>query len=386
MKVKKFYVIIMVLFLIACGGNSTDSLDLNSSGSGGNTGNNTGDNSGSGSGTNSGGNNSDNSDSNATSQDWLIPISEVKDGGPGKDGIPSLDFPKFLSIGEFGADYLNDNELVVGIVKDNEARAYPHKILDWHEIVNDNLNEKFITINYCPLTGTAFGWRSNSRGENTTFGVSGLLYNTNLILYDRNTDSNWSQLKLKCVNGNQIGHEPVLESVVETNWGTWKKLYPNTKILSLKTGFSRNYDNYPYGDYKTNNDFFIFTASPSNNALPNKERIYAIIGDGVSKVYQFQKFTNGKVINELFNGKEYLVVGNENLIYSFELNESQLDLAFEYDFNNSEVFFKDNEGNKWSVFGKAIEGPRTGEQLKASKSVVSYWFAIAAFYPNPEIY
>ncbi|PCH52940.1 MAG: hypothetical protein COC22_03380 [Flavobacteriaceae bacterium] len=143
---------------------------------------------------------------------------------------------------------------------------------------------------------------------------------------------------------------------------------------------------YPYGDYKTNNEFFIFTASPSNRALPNKERIYAILGDEVSKVYQFQKFNGGKVIKDVFNGTEYLVVGNADLIYSFELNESQSTLNFEYDFNNSESFFKDNEGNKWSIFGKAIEGPRAGEVLKASKSVVSFWFAIAAFYPNPLIY
>ncbi len=382
MKAKIFYVFTLTILLVACGGNSTDSLNLNLPGSG----NNTGDNSGSGSDTNSDGNNSDNSGSNTTPQDWLIPVSEVKDGGPGKDGIPSIDSPRFVNANDARTDFLEDDDLIIGIVKGNEARAYPHLVLDWHEIVNDKLNEDNVTINYCPLTGTAFGWSSIAGGENSTFGVSGLLYNTNLILYDRKTDSYWSQLELKCVNGDLIGNEPILESIVETNWGTWKALYPNTKVLSLETGFSRNYGNYPYGDYKTNHNFFIFTASPSNSALPNKERVYAILDEKSSKVYQFDKFIGGKVIREQFKDKEYLIIGNENLIYSFELNESQLDLVFEYDFNNSEVFFKDNEGNKWSIFGKAIEGPRTGEQLKASKSVVSYWFAIAAFYPNPEIY
>ena len=137
-------------------------------------------------------------------------------------------------------------------------------ILDWHEVVNDKLDNQFVTISYCPLTGTAFGWSSVANGAKSTFGVSGLLYNTNLILYDRNTDSNWSQLELKCVNGALIGDEPILESVVETNWGTWKKLYPNTKVLSLETGFDRNYNFYPYGDYKTNHGYFLFTVSPSN--------------------------------------------------------------------------------------------------------------------------
>lgn len=366
MKKKIFYAFTMLLFLVACGGsNDGDTFSPNPTDPIGNN---------------------DNSGDNSTTQDWLIPVSEVKDGGPGKDGIPSVDSPQFVNANDFRADYLNDDDLVIGIVKGDIVRAYPHLIMDWHEIVNDNLNNNFITINYCPLTGTAFGWSSVADGVKSTFGVSGLLYNTNLILYDRDTDSYWSQLELQCVNGSLIGDEPILESVVETNWRTWKALYPATKVMSLETGFSRNYGNYPYGDYKTNQDFFLFTATPSNDALPNKERVYAIINQDASRVYQFQKFIGGKVFKENFLGTDYLVVGNENLIYSFELNEDQSNLIFEYDFNNSEVFFKDNEGNKWSIFGKALEGPRVGETLKASKSVVSYWFAIAAFYPNPTVY
>jgi len=365
MKKNIFYIVTLILLLVACGGNNDDTFTPNPTDTSNNDNNNGGDNS---------------------SDDWLIPVSEVKDGGPGKDGIPSIDYPRFIDANDSSADFLNDEDLVVGIVNGNVIRAYPHKILDWHEIVNDQLNGEFITINYCPLTGTAFGWESEANGAKSTFGVSGLLYNSNLILYDRNTDSYWSQLELKCVNGTLIGEFPELHSVVETNWGTWKKLYPNTKVLSITTGFSRDYNNYPYGTYKTKQDFFIFTASPSNDALPNKERVHAILEKRVAKVYQFEKFNGGKVIRELFEGTEYLVVGNEKLLFSFELNAGQLDLNFEYDFNNSQVFFKDDEGNKWSIFGEAIEGPRMGEQLKASKSVISYWFAIAAFYPNPEVY
>lgn len=325
-----------------------------------------------------------NDTNNSNSNEWLIPISEVKDGGPGKDGIPSLDFPTFVNSNE--ASYINPNDLVIGIINGNEAKAYPHKILDWHEITNDEIGGDFITINYCPLTGTAFGWESKSNGTKTTFGVSGLLYNTNLILYDRNTDSNWAQLRLESVNGSLIGDKPTLTQVIETNWLTWQSLYPNTKALSLNTGFSRDYDLYPYGDYKTNHARFLFTPSPTNSALPNKQRIFAIIDNNKSKVYQFSDFENGNVINDTFNGNEYLIVGNKNLITAFELNGDYLNLDFGYDFNNSETFFKDNEGNKWSVFGRAISGPRTGETLTSTKSVISFWFAIAAFYPNPKIY
>ncbi len=321
---------------------------------------------------------------NPQSSEWLIPINEVKDGGPGKDGIPSIDNPNFTSASN--ATFLNDNDLVVGVLKGDEAKAYPHIVLDWHEVVNDEINDTFITLNYCPLTGTAFGWESMVSGTKSTFGVSGLLYNANLILYDRKTDSNWSQLRLECVNGELINNKPQLLDVVETNWKTWKTLYPDTKILTTETGFSRTYGTSPYGDYTTNNGRFIFIPSIINSALPNKERVYAIIDGNKSKVYQFSDFTNGKTIRDTFNNKDYLIVGNEDIIYGFKLSSEYANLTFEYDFTGTEAFFKDNEGNKWSIFGKAIEGQRTGESLLGAKSVMSYWFAIAVFYPDPQIY
>jgi hypothetical protein len=323
--------------------------------------------------------------STSTSTGWLLPVDEVKDGGPGKDGIPSIDNPTFTDVSGIDSNVLKDDDLVMGIVKNGEVKAYPYPIMNWHEIVNDKFNGESVTINYCPLTGTAFAWNSESNGSPTTFGVSGLLYNNNLILYDRSTDTNWSQLKLQAVNGSLIGQKPTLNNVIETNWKTWKTLYPNTKVLSTNTGFDRRYSVYPYGDYKTNQNLFLFAVNPLNNNLPHKERVYAIIACTTSKVYRFQNFTNGKVIKETFEGVNYLVVGNENLINSFVLNDNQKDLKFTFSFNNSETFFTDDEGNNWNAFGTAISGPRTGEVIESAKSVVSYWFAIAAFYPNPVI-
>jgi len=319
-------------------------------------------------------------------KDWLIPKDEIKDGGPGKDGIPSIDNPVFLDQSDFRTSFLQDDDLVVGIYKNGVSRAYPHSILDWHEIVNDVIDDEPVTISYCPLTGTAFGWSSESNMEKSTFGVSGLLYNANLILYDRNTDSNWSQLRLECVNGPQMGDKPVIVDIVETTWKTWRTLYPETTVLSLDTGFSRSYGTYPYGPYKTNDQYFVFQVTPLNEALPNKLRIHAVIDEGISKVYRFVSFGAGKAYKDIFNNKDLLVVGNEDLIVSFELADDQLNLEFEYDMTETGVLFTDNEGNKWSLFGKAIEGPRLGEQLKGTTSVASYWFAIAAFYPEPEIF
>ena len=315
---------------------------------------------------------------------WLIPVNEIRDGGPGKDGIPSIDSPNFTDA--INVDFLNDNDLVIGIFKNNEAKAYPHIVMDWHEITNDAIGSDFFTLNYCPLTGTAFAWESITNGTRSTFGVSGLLYDANLIMYDRNTDSNWSQLQLECVNGQLIGNKPSLLNVVETNWKTWKSLYPNTKVLNTQTGFSRTYGTSPYGDYSTNNNRFIFRPAITNSSLPNKDRIYAIIDNGLSKVYQFSDFTNGKVIKDTFNGKNYLIVGNEDIINAFELTETSQNINFEYALNLDEgSIFKDNSGNTWSIFGNIISGSQANA-LQSPKCVMSYWFAIAAFYPNPEIY
>lgn len=329
------------------------------------------------------------SDTNGNAQipnnnsEWLIPVNEVRDGGPGKDGIPSIDAPQFTDANS--VSFLNNEDLVIGIINNGVVKAYPHIILDWHEVVNDNIGGKAVTINYCPLTGTAFGWESTVNGSATTFGVSGLLYNANLILYDRRTDSNWSQIALQCVNGELINDRPTVTQVIETNWLTWKTLYPNSEVLNTSTGFSRTYGTSPYGDYATNNNRFIFTPAIFNNSLPSKERVYAIINNEKSRTYQFSKLTNGKAFKETFEGKEYLIVGNEHLIHAFEIDTNHSNLTFEYEFNN-EAFFKDNEGNMWNVFGEAVLGPRTGEALTPATSVVSYWFAIANFYPNPSIY
>jgi len=317
-------------------------------------------------------------------EEWLIPIEEIRDGGPGRGGIPAIDNPVFIGA---NANYISDDDLVIGIIKGNEIKAYPHIVMDWHEIVNDNdVGGSPVTINYCPLTGTAFGWDGVVNGQATTFGVSGLLYNSNLILFDRNTGSNWSQLKLECVNGALMGDLPQTISVVETKWGVWKNMFPSTKVLSLNTGFNRDYGQYPYGDYITNNDFLLFNVNPANDALPRKERVYAIIDNTITRAYRFEDFIGGKTIKETFNGKTHLIVGNSDIINAFTLSGPYLDLDFQYNYNDTEEFFSDNEGNKWNIFGEAIEGPRTGEKLTISKSVVSYWFAIAAFYPNPEIY
>ena len=318
---------------------------------------------------------------------WTIPVDEVFDGGPGKDGIPSIDNPVFLDGNGVEVEaYMNDDDLVVGIVKGGVAKAYPHKILDWHEVVNDDVSGEKITISYCPLTGTAFGWESLVDDKFTEFGVSGLLYNTNLILYDRRSDSYWSQLKLECVNGEFIGDTPKVVNIIETTWGVWKEMFPTTKILSDEQGFARNYAEYPYGGYKEDNSFLYFPVSKSDNSIPNKERVHAIIQGNSAKVFEFSSFGDGKAIKSEFLSDAILVIGDQKMINSYVLSAKHMNLVFEYDFNTPEHYFKDNEGNKWNVLGVAVDGPRTGEVLMPTNSLMSYWLAIPAFFSNVQIY
>ena len=328
--------------------------------------------------------------------DWLIPVNEVFDGGPGQDGIPSIDQPQFWGAAD-GDNFLDPNDLIVGVNYDGIARAYPHEILDWHEIVNDDIGDRSVAITYCPLTGTASGWNrilqgGAGAGQKTTFGVSGLLYNTNLIPYDRVTGSNWSQMLLQSVNGALKGEFIQVDMVVETTWNTWKQLYPETEVLSTNTGFNRNYGLYPYGDYRTNNNRLLFPVSNEDNRLPGKERVHGVINDEstVAQIFTFGRFEEGlSMKREQWFGKDLLVVGSEplNLIVSF-YNELEGGENLEFTVTSTAslpVILTDNEGNEWNLFGEAISGPRRTQQLTPTRSYMGYYFAFGAFYPDVEI-
>ena len=333
-----------------------------------------------------------NQGSNGQQDDWLVPINEVVDGGPGRDGIPALIDPEKISVSS--ATYLTDTELILGYFDGENAVAYPHQILDWHEIINDKLsssklNSLQFAITYCPLTGTGIGWERTINGKVTTFGVSGLIYNNNLIPYDRETGSNWSQMKLDCVNGDLISTKIKTFQLVETQWKTWKEMYPFSKVASLNTGFDRSYGDYPYGDYKTAGDFFLFPLSRFDERLHAKERVHGIIINEEAKIYRFGSFpTKNTLINDVVDGKEVIIVGNavKNFIVSFysELEDGTKPIFTTVSKNN--VILEDNLGNNWDIFGYAVSGPSQGMRLKRTESFMGYWFAWGAFYPDSEIY
>ena len=162
-----------------------------------------------------------------------IPINEIHSGGPAKDGIPALYDPEFITAND--AHYLKSSDRVLGLSINGESKAYPLRILNWHELVNDRVGGTDVLVSYCPLCGTGMAFDSNINGERTLFGVSGKLYNSDVLFYDRKTESLWSQIKMEAVTGPLTGSRLKLLPLVHTTWEAWKKKHPDTKVLSKKT-------------------------------------------------------------------------------------------------------------------------------------------------------
>lgn len=315
------------------------------------------------------------------SKDWTINTDYLRQGCfAGKDCIPSLQQPNKSLVGGNSLEFLDDNDLVVGIWDGNNYIAYPHSVLDWHEIVN----ETGYSISYCPLTGSALHIETDSE-----FGVSGLLYNSNLIMYDRDSDSHWPQMLLKSAEGTRTGDNLVLKSMIETKWSTWKNLFPNSKVVNSLTGFSRNYEFFPYGGYKTCNsvscgDFIFFPIPPLDERLQAKTRVLSIISDDAQKAYPIENFEQPTIINETIDGTKYAIIlsADEKLGVAYETSFN-LSIAV-WDSENGEIVLEDENGNQWNILGVSIDG--SSENLQTATAFISYWFSQAAFYPDTEIH
>lgn len=319
--------------------------------------------------------------------EWLVPREKIFNGGPPKDGIPALTAPRFIPVSHAG--YIDDEELVIGLPAGNQPRAYPHAILNWHEIVNDRMNDRPVSLTYCPLTGSGIAFPGSVRGRETTFGVSGLLYSSNLIAYDRATDSYWSQMRLLCVGGASRGTMADVLPAIETSWKTWKQMFPESEVLSVETGFRRDYQRYPYGHYKTS-EYLLFDVDHEDRRLHRKERVLGVIVDELVRVYRIRSFGTGRaVIEDRLGELELVIAGSttENFAVAYErqLADGTI-LSFQHAENAGTAVMIDSEGTSWNIFGLGIEGPRRGEQLTPTRSFIAYWFAWAAFYPHVEIY
>ena len=205
-------------------------------------------------------------------------------GGPAKDGIPSIDNPDFVSVS--AADkWLRDDDRVLALIHKGEKRVYPLKIIVWHEIVNDTIGGDPVVVTYCPLCATGIAFERIIESEPVEFGTTGKLYNSNLVMYDRKTNTYWSQLDGLAIGGKLAGNKLTRVHIDTVEWGEWKKEHPDSDVLSINTGFGRNYDRDPYGDYYQNRQI-MFPVDHTDNEIHPKTLIYGINFDDAQQAYK----------------------------------------------------------------------------------------------------
>jgi hypothetical protein len=208
-----------------------------------------------------------------------VPWEEVLQGCGRRDCIPSIDHPRFVAAAD--ADFLADQDIVMALELDGHARAYPVAILNYHEIINDVIAGRPLAVTYCPLCGSGLVFERTFNGQVVEFGVSGLLRNSDLILYDRATESLWQQITGRAFAGPMRGQELRTVPVAMTRWGTWRAAHPDTRVLSTDTGFDRPYANRtPYGDYDSS-DRLLFPAALDPRLHP-KTVVYGVETAGAS--------------------------------------------------------------------------------------------------------
>ncbi|MGH2963633.1 MAG: DUF3179 domain-containing protein, partial [Solirubrobacterales bacterium] len=182
-----------------------------------------------------------------------VPLEEFMGGGPPKDGIPSIDDPKFVSVEEADG-FLDPREPVAVVQLGGEVRAYPIQILIWHEIVNHEIGAEPVAVTYCPLCNSTVAFRRVVDSEPVEFGTTGMLRNSDLVMYDRSTESWWQQITAEAVIGDRTGTKlDVLPSQI-LSWGELRRLHPDARVLSRDTGFDREYGSSPYGGYDSDPD------------------------------------------------------------------------------------------------------------------------------------
>ncbi len=295
---------------------------------------------------------------------------ESLSGGPPKDGIPSIDTPEWWTAEE-GDGFLRDEDRIIGIYRNGEARAYPQRILVWHEIVNDAIGGEAVSITYCPLTGTALGFL---RGDNE-LGVSGRLVNSNLIMYDRESDSYWPQILGAAVRGPHQGRGLEEVRVIWTRWENWRTRHPDTRVLSDRTGFVRNYRHDPYGSYVPLGGYYkpdagrIFPVMHEDERFPPKQEVFGFRfrGDAVA------------VVKEHLRAERALVHQGESARYLI-VHDPGLDTAWV--FRGEVDGIPDHEEIRFEP-----SGPRHPllSGLEPVNGFEAMWFAWHAFYPETAV-
>jgi hypothetical protein len=261
---------------------------------------------------------------------YIVPPEKILSGGPPKDGIPSIDNPKYVTVAE-ADEWIADNELVLALTYKNVKRVYPLQIMVWHEIVNDNIEGDPILITYCPLCGSGIAYERKINGQEVEFGTSGKLYNSNLVMYDRKTDTYWTQIDGLAIVGQLTGQKLKAISIDTVSWADWKKAHPDSEVLSQDTGHIRAYGVDPYGNYYVDS-FVFFPVEAEDDRIHPKTVVFGIELNGTYKAYKEDDLKKLNSIEDSVNGTKIKVERDETGIVSVTNLDNGEEIVKERDF------------------------------------------------------
>lgn len=277
--------------------------------------------------------------------DTLVPENEIIWGGVRRDQIPAIDAPKFVA--PVDAKFLRDWDRVLGVSHNGVARAYPIKIMEKHEVVNDVFAGEAVVVTYCPLCFSGMSFNTQGKYGSLTFGVSGLLYNSDVLLYDRQTGSLWSQILTQAISGRLKGARIAPIPTAHTTWREWRDRHPESTVLSFDTGYSRRYGKSPYIDYQRSRDLMFPVANRSNRYFA-KAKVLGVRVDGHIKAYPFKELreNDSDTFVDTIGGKPYTIHWRQDDDYARIVDSDGIELA----------------------------------------SVIVYWFAWYAFHPDTLVF
>lgn len=329
-----------------------------------------------------------------------VPYSEILSGGPPKDGIPAIDHPQFVSVAE-ADEWLEDVEPIIYFQLGDDARAYPIQIVMWHEIVNDTVDDVPVVITFCPLCNTAIAFERTVNGEVLDFGTTGRLRYSNLIMYDRTTETWWQQATGEAIAGELTGTQLVFRPVSIIAWADFKTTYPAGQVLSRETGFSRAYGENPYTGYDdVNNPPFLYRGPETPGVLPPVARVLTIDLNGEAVAYPYDVLKDAGVVNDTVGGVDVLVLWAAGTASALDAGS----VARGRDVGAATAFMRDLEGqtltfarddskivdsetgSEWDLLGRAVNGALTGKQLTPVVAINHFWFSWAAFKPETRVY
>ena len=333
--------------------------------------------------------------------DWSrhsVPLSEITSGGPPRDGIPPIDRPKFVNPTE--AVWLKGREPVIVLSLGSEHRAYPLQILIWHEIVNDQLGDTPVTVTFCPLCNTAIAFDRLVDGHVVDFGTTGNLRKSDLVMWDRQTESWWQQATGAAIVGTMTGKLLDMLPVSITSFDTFRSTFPGGRVLSRETGFTKPYGENPYVGYDEAGRAPFLFAGKTDGRLQPKERVVTVRIGAEEVAYPYSLLKQRRAVTDTIGGTQIVVLYQRGTVSPLD----SASIADGTDVGSTGVFrvdvdgrqltfsasadgFRDAEtGTRWNVLGAALSGPLAGHRLEPIVHGDHFWFAWAAFQPDTRIY